>query len=136
AAYLPAPQALADLVEIRNEREFTLLGRSAEIVKIAGKRIALGDLNRHLLAIEGVRDGTFFLPDSREGREPRLTAFVVAPGKRREEILEALRCRIDPVFLPRPLRCVETLPRNSTGKLPRGELLALYREMEEKEGAE
>ena len=32
--------------------------------------------------------------------------------------LEALlRERIDPVFLPRPLRLVTALPRNSTGKL-------------------
>jgi len=30
-----------------------------------------------------------------------------------------LRQRIDPVFLPRPLLLVESLPRNSTGKLPR-----------------
>jgi acyl-coenzyme A synthetase/AMP-(fatty) acid ligase len=38
-----------------------------------------------------------------------------------------LRGGIDPVFLPRPLRKVEALPRNETGKLPRAELLALLR---------
>ena len=32
---------------------------------------------------------------------------------------------IDPVFLPRPLRLVEALPRNETGKLPRAALLDL-----------
>lgn len=133
AAYLPAPQVLTDQVEIRGEHEFTLQGRHADLVKIAGKRIALGDLNRQLLAIEGVLDGTFFLPDAVSGREQRLTAFVVAPGLSRAQILEALRERLDPVFLPRPLRLVASLPRNATGKLPRGQLLALYRETEEKE---
>jgi acyl-coenzyme A synthetase/AMP-(fatty) acid ligase len=89
-----------------------------------------------LLAIEGVVDGTFFLLDAENGREPRLTAFVVAPGHRREAILESLRSRIDPVFLPRPLRLVEALPRNATGKLPRGNLLRLLQETGEKEVTE
>jgi acyl-coenzyme A synthetase/AMP-(fatty) acid ligase len=135
APYLPEPMLLGDSVEVRNACEFLLYGRNAELVKIAGKRIALGDLNRHLLALDGVRDGTFFLPDAAGGREPRLAAFVVAPGRSREQLLEELRRRIDPVFLPRPLRLVERLPRNATGKLPRGQLLQLFREAEEKEAA-
>ena len=40
-------------------------------------------------------------------------------------ILDALRASIDPVFLPRPLRLVQALPRNETGKLPRAALLDL-----------
>ena len=120
APYLPEPMVLGDQVEVRNEREFLLHGRNTEIVKIAGKRVALGDLNRLLLAVEGVVDATFFLPSADEGvREPRLTAFVVAPGRTREQILDALRAHIDPVFLPRPLKLVDALPRSETGKLPR-----------------
>ena len=34
---------------------------------------------------------------------------------------------IDPVFLPRPLFLVATLPRNETGKLPRTALLHMLR---------
>lgn len=137
APYLPEPMILGDQAEVRNEHEFLLHGRNTEIVKIAGKRVALGDLNRTLLAIEGVVDATFFLPNAEEGvREPRLTAFVVAPGRTREQILETLRTRIDPVFLPRPLRLVTALPRNATGKLPRGSLLQLLRETEAREAAQ
>jgi len=135
APYLPEPMVLADCAEVVSEREFVLHGRSTDLIKIAGKRSALGDLNHQLLAIEGVLDGTFFLPDAESGREPRLTAFVVAPGCRREDILQSLRSRIDPVFLPRPLRLVESLPRNATGKLPRSRLLQLLQESEEMEGA-
>jgi acyl-coenzyme A synthetase/AMP-(fatty) acid ligase len=32
--------------------------------------------------------------------------------------MQALRERIDPVFLPRPLLFVDALPRNAAGKLP------------------
>jgi len=136
APYLPEPMVLTDHAEVLNEREFVLHGRNADIIKIAGKRIALGDLNHQLLAIEGVVDGTFFLPDGEPGREPRLAAFVVAPGRRRADILDSLRSRIDPVFLPRPLRLVSSLPRNATGKLPRGNLLRLLQETGEKEATE
>jgi acyl-coenzyme A synthetase/AMP-(fatty) acid ligase len=31
----------------------------------------------------------------------------------------ALRQRVDPAFLPRPLYLVDTLPRDAIGKLPR-----------------
>jgi acyl-coenzyme A synthetase/AMP-(fatty) acid ligase len=55
----------------------------------------------------------------------RLAALAVAPGLDESVILEALRQAIDPVFLPRPLKRVDTLPRNETGKLPRAALLAL-----------
>ena len=46
-------------------------------------------------------------------------AFVVAPGHTSESLMEALRRRIDPAFLPRPLSFVDVLPRNATGKVPR-----------------
>jgi 3-hydroxymyristoyl/3-hydroxydecanoyl-(acyl carrier protein) dehydratase len=52
---------------------------------------------------------------------------VVAPALSREALLQALRQRIDPVFLPRPLVFVDALPRNTTGKLPREALARLLR---------
>jgi acyl-coenzyme A synthetase/AMP-(fatty) acid ligase len=126
AGHLPAPVVVSDRIELRGAGRFVLLGRSSELIKIAGKRIALGELNRLLLATEGVRDGTFFLPEAEAGDEPRLAAFVVAPGRTRAAILDALREHLDPVFLPRPLHLVSELPRNATGKLVRSELMRLY----------
>ncbi len=133
APYFPEPVTLSDSVEVKSPREFVLFGRTADLVKIAGKRASLADLNRQLLAIEGVADGSFFLPDvpeGQDGREPRLTAFVVATGLMREDILAALRARIDAAFLPRPLHLVEALPRNATGKLPRAHLARLLEQAE------
>ena len=125
APYLPEPMTLSDSVEVKNPREFVLFGRDADLIKIGGKRATLADLNARLLAIEGVRDGVFFMPDRAPAGEPRLTAFAVAPGKSETEIVQALRACIDPVFLPRPLRLVASLPRNATGKLPRAQLMRL-----------
>jgi acyl-coenzyme A synthetase/AMP-(fatty) acid ligase len=111
---------LADVIELRDRNTFLLHGRTADLINIAGKRTSLAHLNFHLNSIEGVRDGAFVMPEEDDGTVTRLMAFVVAPGLASETIMSALRQRIDPAFLPRPLCFVEALPRNETGKLPRG----------------
>ena len=55
-----------------------------------------------------------------------VTALDDGVGK----VLQALRARMDPVFLPRPLHLVSSLPRNATGKLPRDALLQLAAQLE------
>ena len=123
ADYLPAPVRVPDRITVEADGRFVVHGREADQINIAGHRVSLGDLNQKLLEIEGVQDGVFFLPDEGGDRVTRLIACAVAPGKTAEEIRQALRRRIDPVFLPRPLLLVPRLPRNDTGKLPREVLL-------------
>ena len=119
--------ALSDVIELLPDNRFLLHGRHADLINIAGKRTSLAYLNHQLAAVPGVVDGAFFLPDE-EGADgiTRLTAFVVAPGLSARQITAALRQRVEPIFLPRPLVLVAELPRNSTGKLPRSGLQALY----------
>ena len=127
APHLPAPQMLADLVELEPDGRFVLRGRQADMIEIAGKRASLADLTRRLLAIDGVRDGVICqsaTPDAQGVR--RISALVVADAALDDAtLLDALRQAVDPVFLPRRLRRVEALPRNETGKLPRAALDAL-----------
>ena len=128
-AHVEAPTKLMDVIEPVAGGRFLLHGRTADLVNIAGKRNSLGYLNHQLASIPGVRDGAFFLPDEDEaGGVTRLMAFVVAPGLTREAVLQGLRERIDPAFLPRPVVLLERLPRALTGKLPREALEALARE--------
>jgi acyl-coenzyme A synthetase/AMP-(fatty) acid ligase len=127
APQLERPVALADLVSLHDGgRRFRLRGRHADLLEIAGKRASLADLTRRLLAIPGVRDGVMLqLDDADVIGVRRIAAVVVAPGLDEHAILDALRRAIDPLFLPRPLRLVDALPRNETGKLPRAALLQL-----------
>ena len=126
APHLDAPIVLADLVEVEADGRFHLRGRNADLLEIAGKRASLGDMTRKLLAIPGVEDGIVFQLDcAGEGGVRRIAALAVAPMLDEAFILAALRRTIDPVFLPRPLRRVPSLPRNETGKLPRELLSAL-----------
>jgi len=127
APQLDTPAVLADIVSLHDEgRRFELCGRHADLLEIAGKRASLGDLTRRLLSIPGVQDGVVFQLDEADAiGVRRIAALAVAPTLDEHAILDSLRASIDPVFLPRPLRLVESLPRNETGKLPRTALLAL-----------
>jgi acyl-coenzyme A synthetase/AMP-(fatty) acid ligase len=119
---------LCDVIELSGEREFTLHGRTADLVNVAGKRSSFGYLNAQLNGIPGVLDGAFFLREGDRGGATgitRLAAAVVAPTLSAASLLQSLRLRIDPVFLPRPLLLVARLPRNATGKLPHQALEAL-----------
>ncbi|WP_284256714.1 AMP-binding protein [Acidocella aquatica] len=116
---------LQDVIELTGPGLFLLGGRSADLIDIAGKRTSLTHLNHQLQSIPGVEDGVFFMGEANGSHVSRLTALVVAPALRPETILQALRERIDPAFLPRPLIFTDALPRNELGKLPREALLRL-----------
>ena len=137
APYLRGAIHFPDLVSLQEPHRFLLHGRGTDLVNIGGHRGSLSDLSQKLNEIEGVEDGVFFLPDETGTSVTRLTAFVVAPGKAAEDILSALRTVIDPIFLPRPLHLVTSLPRNETGKLTREALRGLLHTLrnEERHGA-
>ncbi|MBV8575719.1 MAG: acyl-CoA synthetase [Acetobacteraceae bacterium] len=119
-------QPLNDVVEVIDRAHFRLVGRPTDLIKLGGRRASLAGLNRMLTSIDGVVDGLFVAPEDLDQRpSARLLAFVVAPGRDPNDILAALRERIDPLFLPRRIVAVETLPRNEVGKLPDQALQAL-----------
>jgi acyl-coenzyme A synthetase/AMP-(fatty) acid ligase len=129
-AHIEQPTRMWDVLELTGEDRFMLHGRLADLVNIAGKRSSLAYLSHQLASIPGVEDGAFFhpveSPDAASAAyEPRVAACVVAPGLSSAHILAALRERIDPAFLPRPLLRVTSLPRTAAGKLPQEALRAL-----------
>ena len=122
--HVPQPTPLADVIEVIDPTTFRLLGRSNDLINIAGKRSSLGHLNYHLNMIPGVHDGAFWLPpDDGSGAVVRLIAFAVAPELTpqalHERVVKAMRQRVDAAFLPRRVLQVASLPREpTTAKLP------------------
>ncbi|HTR05071.1 MAG TPA: AMP-binding protein [Paraburkholderia sp.] len=127
--HVEQPVPMGDALELLDAERFLLHGRKADLINIAGKRTSLAYLNHQLNAIPGVVDGVFFMPEHDERAEhegvKRLVALVVAPTLALADLQRALRERVDPAFLPRPLVFVDALPRNDTGKLPHDVLAAL-----------
>jgi len=123
---LPAPVPLSDVLEWADGGRFRLLGRRGDMVKLAGKRASLAGLTRILTGIEGVRDGVILAPaDLDSNPTARLAAFVVAPGMTAKAVVAALRDKVEPAFLPRPVVMLAALPRDGVGKVRRGDLEAL-----------
>ena len=114
------PTVLADVLEVESATTFRLLGRSNDLINVAGKRSSIGHLNFHLNSIEGVVDGAFWMPPDPHADAlgiVRLVAFVVAPELTRERVVAELRKRVDAAFLPRRVVRVDALPREATGKI-------------------
>ncbi len=130
ADHINEEYVLQDNVVVQPDGTFSLHGRLSDQINIAGKRGSLNQINHCLLAIPGVDDGVVFDPDVEpENDKPkRLAALVVAKDLDKQRLLAGLRENLDPVFLPRPIVFVDSLPRNETGKLSRPELLALFNE--------
>jgi acyl-coenzyme A synthetase/AMP-(fatty) acid ligase len=125
APWLTAPVLLQDVLGIRSDGTFTVRGRNADMVEVAGKRASLADLTRRLASIPGVADAVVFQSEDADSTAVRrLAALVVADGMTAAAVLEKLAEAVDPAFLPRPLVLVPRLPRNEVGKLPREQLLA------------
>jgi acyl-coenzyme A synthetase/AMP-(fatty) acid ligase len=123
---LPAPVPLSDVLEPMEGGRFRLAGRRGDMVKLAGKRASLAGLTRILAAVEGVEDGVFLTPEDIDSNpRARLAAVVVAPGLTPEAVVAALRAKVEPAFLPRPVVVVPALPRDAVGKVKRDDLARL-----------
>jgi acyl-coenzyme A synthetase/AMP-(fatty) acid ligase len=116
--HVEAPTQLADVLELEDDRQFKLLGRSGDVIHVAGKRSSLAHLNHHLNSIEGVQDGAFYMPDDdATGGVVRPIAFVVAPTLTPAAITRELHERLDAVFVPRRIVMLDALPHEDTGKI-------------------
>lgn len=120
--HLPRELALQDAIALGQQGRFELQGRPDDMIKIAGKRASLAELNRRLNQIDGVEDGFFY-----RRSDGRLVAVVVSQLDK-QTIRASLAPFIDAVFLPRQIHFVPGIARNATGKLlksQRDQLLAL-----------
>jgi len=128
-SHLPQQQPVQDRIETSDGRAFRLLGRSDDMIEIAGKRGSLQEMNKLLLATPGVVDGVVFMPEDGTQAVTRPVALVVATTATKQDVSARFAAHLDPVFMPRPLLLVDTLPREDNGKLPRAKLLAFYRQL-------
>jgi acyl-coenzyme A synthetase/AMP-(fatty) acid ligase len=114
--HLLQPVRLDDSLLLHDEHSFSVQGRSDDLIKIAGKRASLAELNLILNHINGIDDGIFF-----HFKNERLSAIVVSDLPKKT-ILAELKQSIDAVFLPRMIFYVPAVPRNTMGKIDKAEL--------------
>lgn len=123
--HFPSPQVLTDLIEADASGDFKLLGRHADMIKIAGRRASLAGLNLLLYDLPGLTDGVFYLPTTESPAE-RLVLIYSGEPLNIDATERWLRERIDSVFLPRGIIRVASLERTDSGKLSRAVLDRVY----------
>lgn len=126
SVHADAPAPMADQVHLLEGGRFELGGRCGDQINVAGKRGSLGEITARMLEVAGVEDAVVFLPPT--ATENQRPAALFSGSADRRAIRKHLRDYLDDVFVPRPLLQVERLPRTETSKLPRDEVLALFRQ--------
>ncbi|MEO3990588.1 AMP-binding protein [Pseudocitrobacter cyperus] len=121
----PSGLLLDDELRFTPDLRFHLLGRRGRVVKIAEKRVSLAEIERRLLALDGIRDAAALLL-TRNGRQSigvllvvddaRRQAWQRASGAQIQSWRQALRPWLEPVALPRHWRVVDDIPVNSMNK--------------------
>ncbi|MBC8070248.1 MAG: AMP-binding protein [Deltaproteobacteria bacterium] len=124
---LPQPHATEDRI-VRCDGGFVHLGRIDDVVKIAGRRVALGEVEARVRALPGIDDVAAVRLVAHDGRGEAIALVVATRVQRPESIRAGLTAWFDLSSLPRRIVCVDALPREPSGKLARSAALALLGE--------
>jgi acyl-CoA synthetase (AMP-forming)/AMP-acid ligase II len=110
----------ADRGRIDEFGELALLGRAGRLVKIAGRRLDLAEIEATLRAVPGVRDAWAMA-------HPKLAdalAAAVAADLSPAELRQALRARLAPWKIPERLLVLPEFPHTARGKTDRRKIEA------------
>ena len=113
-----------DLLE-KTRGGYRIVGRSSDLINVAGKKVHPAEVEAELLRCEGVRAAVVFGRGS-ERRNEEIAACVVAKGLSESELLAHCRARLSSWQVPRRIYFVEAIPVNERGKTSRRELARLY----------
>ena len=123
AKFLPEEVELSDVITLHSSTQFELAGRASDMLNVGGKRYSLVQLNFELNQIEEVIDAVAFVPNSSVNQRP---AAIIVSKLSENEISRMLSKHVDPVFIPRPMIYVSSIPRTETGKVTRAEIDMIY----------
>ena len=127
--------ATGDLARIHADGTLELLGRSDDVVKIADKRVSLGEIRTRLAAHTMVADARLVLI---AGRRSMIGAVVIlnpsgqvllkTSGKKPvcDTLRAWLRERYEPVMIPKKWRFVDTFPGTDMGKIENQRMQQLF----------
>ncbi len=120
------PFRCADLIAPTEGGSFRFLGRQDGVVKVAGRRVSLQEIEQRILAIPGVEDVAALASPTAKSRGHEVWVAVAATQVTARQVRQALSTSLDGVILPRRIRIVNALPREGTGKIVRERLQELF----------
>ncbi|MEP0392981.1 MAG: AMP-binding protein [Erythrobacter sp.] len=101
---------------------YRVMGRTDDIINVAGHRLSTGQIEEVVAACECVIEcAVIGGSDELKGEVP-IVFYVAAPGKNQnanDEIVEAIRAGISPIAAPRDCVAIDALPKTRSGKILR-----------------
>jgi long-chain acyl-CoA synthetase len=113
-----------DLLE-KTARGYRIVGRSSDLINVAGKKVHPAEVEAEILRREGVREAIVFGRES-ERRNQEIAACVVANGLTEGDLLAHCRARLSSWQVPRRIYFVEAIPVDERGKTSRRQLALRY----------
>ena len=104
---------------------YRIVGRSSDLINVAGKKVHPAEVEAEILRCDGVREAIVFGRES-ERRNQEVAACVVAKGLTEGELLAHCRARLSSWQVPRRIYFVEAIPVNERGKTSRRDLALRY----------
>jgi acyl-coenzyme A synthetase/AMP-(fatty) acid ligase len=113
--------------EARQDKDdrFVLLGRADGIVKVAGKRVDLLDVQNKIKTLPTVRDAVVVALPAEKGRE-NVIAAVVACDLTETHLRKLLMDMLEPYAIPRHVKIVSQITTTATGKIDRRRIEQIF----------
>lgn len=132
APHLSETCLLGDNVELLPDGKFALLGRTGDMIGIAGKRSNLSALNAILLETPNLLDGVVLRKQTDDDDQLAIVAVIdpesgLSIDAMKAEIRKQFHAHVDAVFLPKKIILSEKLPRTPTGKITAADTAELRR---------
>jgi long-chain acyl-CoA synthetase len=114
-----------DLLE-RHGSGFKIVGRTSDLINVAGKKVHPAEIEAQLMQFEGVREAVVFGRKSGM-RHEEVTACIVAGADFEEsELLRFCRARLSAWQVPKRIFLLDQIPVNERGKISRRQLAAEF----------
>jgi acyl-coenzyme A synthetase/AMP-(fatty) acid ligase len=107
------------------ENRFVLLGRADGIVKVAGKRVDLLDIQNKIKTLPTVSDAVVVAFPTNKGRESVIAA-AVACDLTETHLKKLLMDMLEPYAVPRRIEIVSSIARTATGKIDRRRIEKIF----------
>jgi acyl-CoA synthetase (AMP-forming)/AMP-acid ligase II len=115
-----------DLLSVSREG-FRIVGRTSDVINVAGKKVNPAEVEAELLRFAGVRAAVVFGRESVLRNEEVAACIVAGEGVRESDLLEHCRARLSGWQVPKRIFFVEEIPVNERGKVNRRELANRFR---------
>ena len=115
-----------DLVSVSGNG-FRIVGRTSDIINVAGKKVNPAEVEAELLRCAGVRAAVVFGRESILRNEEVAACVVAGEQVRESDLLEHCRAHLSGWQVPKRIFLVEEIPVNERGKVNRRELASRFR---------